>query len=135
MRYHCQEAGGPAAKYHFRRPVRFGGSMQRSRLVVLGLVAALTVAACGSRTTHAANISILPGPVPGLFKGAVNGTDAFFQYQNSLGGVYGRALKLAPYDDQFDCGQNRAITESNIGKVFAFVGSFSLFDNCGAQIL
>jgi ABC-type branched-subunit amino acid transport system substrate-binding protein len=81
------------------------------------------------------NVSILTGPVPGLFAGAFNGTDAFFQYQNSQGGVYGRQLKVLPRDDQFDCGQNKSLTESDIPKVFAFVGSFSLFDNCGAQAL
>jgi ABC-type branched-subunit amino acid transport system substrate-binding protein len=78
------------------------------------------------------NVSILTGPVPGLFAGAFNGTDAFFQYQNSQGGVYGRQLKVLPRDDQFDCGQNKSLTESDIPKSFAFVGSFSLFDNCGA---
>jgi ABC-type branched-subunit amino acid transport system substrate-binding protein len=81
------------------------------------------------------NVSILTGPVPGLFAGAFNGTDAFFQYQNSQGGVYGRTLKVLPRDDQFDCGQNKSQTEADIPKVFAFVGSFSLYDNCGAQAL
>jgi ABC-type branched-subunit amino acid transport system substrate-binding protein len=194
--------------------------MRKSRLVVLGLIAALCVAACGSRTTNlqkvealrgsgngevgsggdqgsgdlalggtggsgtlngstasgntggvsgggvgpsgsntntnsnaapsggnggatdvgvtatsitVGNVSILTGPVPGLFKGAVNGTDAFFQYQNSVGGVYGRKLTLKPLDDQFDCGVNKSLTEANASKVFAFVGSFSLYDNCGAD--
>jgi branched-chain amino acid transport system substrate-binding protein len=82
----------------------------------------------------AANISILTGPVPGLFAGAVNGTDAYFQYQNSLGGVYGRQLKLLAGDDGFDCGTNKALTQSDLTKAFAFVGSFSLFDNCGADV-
>jgi hypothetical protein len=81
------------------------------------------------------NISTLTGPVPGLFAGAVNGTDAFFAYQNSQGGVFGRQLKLNASDDQFDCGQNRGNTQSDMGKDFAFVGSFSLFDNCGAQVM
>jgi ABC-type branched-subunit amino acid transport system substrate-binding protein len=81
------------------------------------------------------NVSILTGPVPGLFAGALNGTDAYFQYQNSQGGVYGRQLKVLARDDQFDCGQNKSLTESDIPKVFAFVGGFSLFDNCGAQAL
>ena len=196
--------------------------MRRSRLVVLGMVAALATAACGSRTTDAqklealgssgrngvgaggeqltggegatgsdtglaagatgagstgggagggaagnkagtaaaaaggrfsgdnggatdigvtpksitvSNVSILTGPVPGLFAGAFNGTDAFFAYQNSQGGVYGRQLKALPRDDQFDCGQDKTITETDIPKVFAFVGGFTLFDNCGAQAL
>ncbi|HEX6476346.1 MAG TPA: ABC transporter substrate-binding protein [Acidimicrobiales bacterium] len=81
------------------------------------------------------NISTLTGPVPGLFAGAVNGTDAYFAYQNSRGGVFGRQIKVAASDDQFDCGQNKALTQSDIPKVFAFVGSFSLFDNCGAQVI
>ena len=80
------------------------------------------------------NVSILTGPVPGLFAGAFNGTDAYFQYINSQGGVYGRQLKVLPRDDQFDCGQNKTLTESDIPKVFAFVGSFSLYDNCGAAV-
>jgi len=80
------------------------------------------------------NISILTGPVPGLFAGAVNGTDAFYAYQNSQGGVYGRKLIDKPLDDQFDCGVNKSLTEANTSKVFAFVGSFSLYDNCGAQV-
>jgi ABC-type branched-subunit amino acid transport system substrate-binding protein len=81
-----------------------------------------------------ANVSIPQGPVPGLFKGAENGTDAFFAYQNSQGGVYGRKLNLLQLDDQFDCGINRSLTEANASKVFAFVGSFSLYDNCGADV-
>ena len=80
------------------------------------------------------NISIQSGPVPGLFIGALYGTDAYFQYINSQGGVYGRQLKVLSRDDTFDCGQNKTITESDIPKVFAFVGGFSLFDNCGAPI-
>lgn len=81
------------------------------------------------------NISTLTGPVPGLFAGAVNGTDAFFAYQNSQGGVFGRQLKVNAGDDQFDCGQNKAVTQSDVPKAFAFVGSFSLYDNCGAQVI
>ncbi|TMK87346.1 MAG: hypothetical protein E6G57_10880 [Actinobacteria bacterium] len=79
------------------------------------------------------NVSIQTGPVPGLFTGALYGTDAYFQYINSQGGVYGRQLKVLSRDDTFDCGQNKSITESDIPKVFAFVGGFSLYDNCGAQ--
>jgi ABC-type branched-subunit amino acid transport system substrate-binding protein len=48
--------------------------------------------------------------------------------------VYGRQLKLLPGDDQFDCGQNKALTEADLSKALAFVGSFSLFDNCGAEV-
>jgi ABC-type branched-subunit amino acid transport system substrate-binding protein len=81
------------------------------------------------------NVSILTGPVPGLFAGAVYGVDAYFAYQNSQGGVFGRQLKMSAGDDQFNCGTNKQITEENLNTVFAFVGSFSLFDNCGAEVL
>ncbi|MBV9043003.1 MAG: ABC transporter substrate-binding protein [Acidimicrobiia bacterium] len=81
------------------------------------------------------NVSLLTGPVPGLFKGAVVGTQAFFNYQNSLGGVCGRKLQLDPRDDQFDANQNKAQYEDVISKDFGFVGSFSVVDNGGAQVL
>jgi ABC-type branched-subunit amino acid transport system substrate-binding protein len=67
--------------------------------------------------------------VPGLFQGAVLGTQAFIAYQNAQGGVFGRQLKLDARDDQFDTGQNRAATDDLLNKAFAFVGSFSLYDD------
>jgi ABC-type branched-subunit amino acid transport system substrate-binding protein len=80
------------------------------------------------------NVSILSGPVPGLFQGAPNGADAFFAYQNSLGGVNGRKIVVKSSDDAFSCNQNQNETQSLAGQAFAFVGSFSLFDNCGAKV-
>jgi ABC-type branched-subunit amino acid transport system substrate-binding protein len=81
------------------------------------------------------NVADLSGPVPGLFEGAVIGTQAYFAKINSEGGIYGRQLKLAIGDGQLDCGQNKARTEGLVPKVFAFVGSFSLYDDCGAAVL
>jgi ABC-type branched-subunit amino acid transport system substrate-binding protein len=81
------------------------------------------------------NVSLLTGPVPGLFKGAVAGTQAFFAYQNSLGGVCGRKLQLDARDDQFDTNQNRAQYQDLLGTAFGFVGSFSVVDDGGAQVL
>jgi len=49
------------------------------------------------------NISDLGGPVPGLFQGGPYGTQAYFDYINSQGGVYGRKLQLKVNDDQLDC--------------------------------
>ncbi|HEV3353661.1 MAG TPA: ABC transporter substrate-binding protein [Acidimicrobiales bacterium] len=82
-----------------------------------------------------ANVSLLTGPVPGLFKGAKDGTQAFFNYQNSLGGVCGRKLQLDPRDDQFDANQNKSQYQDAIGKDFGFVGSFSVVDEGGASVL
>src|SRR5437879_5779901 len=75
------------------------------------------------------NISTLSGPVPGLFAGAVYGTQAWVAYQNSLGGINGRKIRLDVRDDQFDTGQNRAQTDEAIAKDFSLVGSFSLYDD------
>src|SRR5205085_2015025 len=68
------------------------------------------------------NVATLSGPVPGLFQGAVIGTQAWAAYQNSIGGIAGRKIKLEIRDDQFDTGQNRAATQDLIPKVFALVG-------------
>src|SRR5207244_1976935 len=64
-----------------------------------------------------------------LFSGAVTGAQAVIAYQNSKGGLFGRFLKLDARDDQFDTGQNRAQTIDLISKTFAFLGSFSLYDD------
>lgn len=81
------------------------------------------------------NVSDVGGPVPGLFAGGPKGTQAYFNYINSLGGVYGRRLQLVAADDGLQCSQNEADYSDMVHKVFAFVGSWSLDDNCGAQII
>jgi ABC-type branched-subunit amino acid transport system substrate-binding protein len=81
------------------------------------------------------SVTTLSGPVPGLFAGAVKGARAYFAYQNSLGGIYGRQLNLSVADDQLDCGQNRAQHLSQVPHVLGFVSSLSLYDNCGAEVL
>ncbi|HWW53643.1 MAG TPA: ABC transporter substrate-binding protein, partial [Acidimicrobiales bacterium] len=86
-------------------------------------------------TISVGNVSDLGGPVPGLFQGGPYGTQAYFDYVNSQGGVYGRKLKLVTADDQLTCSQNEADYQNLVGQVFAFVGGWSLDDNCGAQIL
>lgn len=81
------------------------------------------------------NVSDLSGPVPGLFQGAATGTQAYINYINSQGGIYGRDLKLTATDSQTSCSQTESSYSSLVGKVFAFVGSFGLYDNCGASVL
>ena len=80
-------------------------------------------------TVTLGNVSTLSGPVPGLFQGAVIGSQAVVAYQNSKGGLFGRKFKLEVRDDQFDTGQNRNNTIELLNKAFAFIGSFSLYDS------
>lgn len=81
------------------------------------------------------NISDVSGPRPGLFAGAVTGTQAYFAKINSTGGIFGRQLKVDVGDSQLDCAQNKQKTGDRVNKVFAYVGSFSLFDDCGTDVL
>jgi ABC-type branched-subunit amino acid transport system substrate-binding protein len=73
--------------------------------------------------------------VPGLFQGAVIGTQAYVAKVNSEGGVFGRKIKVAVGDGQLDCGQNKSQHAALSSKVFAFVGSFSLYDDCGTEAI
>ena len=79
------------------------------------------------------NVATLSGPVPGIFQGAVIGSQAGVAYLNGKGGMFGRKFKLDVRDDQFDTGQNRAQTIDLLGKAFAFTGSFSLYDDAALE--
>lgn len=81
------------------------------------------------------NVTVLTGPVPGLFAGALNGVKAYFAYINSQGGVNGRKLLIDSGDDGYQCSTNASVTQGMIGKVYAFVGNFSVLDSCGVPIL
>jgi ABC-type branched-subunit amino acid transport system substrate-binding protein len=82
------------------------------------------------------NVSTISGIVPGLFEGAAVGTDAYLSYIDSTeGGVDGRLLALYSEDDKFNGDDNSSETQSLIGKVIGFAGSFSLEDQDGGLIL
>ena len=78
------------------------------------------------------NVATLGGPVPGLFRGALVGVQARLALANSQGGVHGRQFRVLSADDNFDAGQHRAKVRELQDDVFAFVGSFSLFDGAAA---
>jgi ABC-type branched-subunit amino acid transport system substrate-binding protein len=80
-------------------------------------------------------VGTLTGPVPGLFRGALIGTQAFMAYQNSQGGLYGRRIRVVPADDALDSGKNRAGHLQLKDQVLAFVGSFSVNDDGGISVL
>jgi len=67
-------------------------------------------------------------PISGLFKGAEDGTQAYFDYINSLGGVNGRKIKLDAQDSLYSDGTVANDTAAQIQKDFALVGGFSLDD-------
>ena len=81
------------------------------------------------------NVATLTGPIPGLFAASPAATDAFFQYINSQGGVFGRKLVMKGADDALDCNKNSSATSDLLPQVFAFVGSFTVVDNCSAKAL
>ena len=81
------------------------------------------------------NVADQSGPVPGLFSSAAYGAQAYFAYVNSQGGIFGRQFKLTAGDSQTDCTQTQNAYRNLIPKVFAFVGSFGLYDDCGAKTL
>jgi len=80
-------------------------------------------------------VGTLTGPVPGIFRGALVGAQAWVNYQNSQGGLMGRKLTLIPADDALDSGKNRAAHLQLKDKVFSFVGSFSINDDGGAPVI
>ena len=68
----------------------------------------------------------LTAPLPGLFKGAEDGTQAYFDYINSQGGVNGRMIKLDAQDSAYNDGTVANATSAQIKSDFALVGGFSL---------
>ena len=79
------------------------------------------------------NVSTLS--LGGLFKGAVVGTQAYFDFVNSTGGVNGRKLQIDSADDNFTGATNKQATQNAITNDFSLVGSFSLEDNYGGALL
>ena len=88
-----------------------------------------------SKSVTVGNVSIISGPVPGLFEGAPIGVKAYFAMINSEGGVDGRTLLVDSKDDAFSGQQNTTETRDAINSDFALVGSFSLFDGYGCAAL
>jgi ABC-type branched-subunit amino acid transport system substrate-binding protein len=74
------------------------------------------------------SISDISSPVPGLFEGAKIGTEAYFAYVNSQGGVNGRKLILDGMDSAFSTGKIASEVASIAQNDFAIVGGFSLLD-------
>jgi len=86
-----------------------------------------------SKSVTVANVSTLDG---GLFKGAPVGAQAYADYVNSTGGVNGRTITVNSGNDGYNNGaNNKALTQQAVSSDFALVGSFSLNDSYGGQVL
>ena len=141
-----------------------GASLGRRRRVAVTLtvgVLATILVACSSTASQAPSGSSSKSPIPpaafhgttgltatsvrvgnvstqtiGLFTGAPTGLKAYADYVNSTGGVNGRKIVVDSADDGYNNGaNNKALTQADIAKDFAMVGSFSLNDQFGAQVL
>ena len=76
-----------------------------------------------------ANITSITGVAPGLTQSAQQATEAWAAYVNSQGGICGRQIKVTPFDDQNDSGQNYADAQQACSTDFAMVGNASGFDD------
>jgi branched-chain amino acid transport system substrate-binding protein len=81
-----------------------------------------------AKTVTVGSISDISSPVPGLFEGAKVGTEAYFAYINSKGGVNGRKLILKGEDSAFSTGTVTSEVQTIAKTEFAIVGGFSLLD-------
>jgi len=88
-----------------------------------------------AKSVTVGQVDDLSSPIPGLFKGAEDGTKAYFAYVNSQGGVYGRKLVLDAQDSAFQTGQVATATGAQIRKDFALVGGFSLLDSAEKPLI
>lgn len=75
------------------------------------------------------------GPVPGIFEPSVRATQAWANYINSQGGIFGRKVKVIPIDSKTSAADNRAGALQACKQAFAVVGSMSAYDDGGASAL
>jgi ABC-type branched-subunit amino acid transport system substrate-binding protein len=81
-----------------------------------------------AKTITVGSISDISEPIAGLFEGAKVGTEAYFAYINSQGGVNGRKLILNGMDSAFSSGTVANEAQSIAKSDLAIVGGFSLLD-------
>ena len=86
-------------------------------------------------TSTSVTIGNISTETAGLFTGAVVGTKAYAAYVNSQGGINGRRIVVATYDDNFTGSGNKDSTQTAVDNDFATVGGFSLEDNFGGTVL
>ncbi len=81
-------------------------------------------------------ISDVTGPVSGLFQGAQQGMVTFANYVNQTqGGICGHHINVSFRDGGTNCTQTQNAASDLVNKVFAFVGTFALYDNCAVPVI
>jgi ABC-type branched-subunit amino acid transport system substrate-binding protein len=88
-----------------------------------------------STSVTVGQVDDLTAPLPGLFKGAEDGTRAYFDYVNSTGGVNGRKIELDAQDSAYNDGTVANATTAQIKNDFALVGGFSLDDSAEEPLI
>ena len=81
------------------------------------------------------NVVDLTGPIPGLFKGAREATEAYVEKINSSGGLNGHPVELVTADSQTTCNGATAAWNSVMPQVQAMVGSISGLDSCAEKAI
>jgi branched-chain amino acid transport system substrate-binding protein len=76
-------------------------------------------------------VTTLTGIVPGLFRGAVIGAQAYAAYQNNRGGILGRKLQITVADDKLSGDEYRAQVIRLSPNVFSFLNNFSVYEEVG----
>ncbi|HVC69075.1 MAG TPA: ABC transporter substrate-binding protein [Acidimicrobiales bacterium] len=123
----CSSTGRPTARPPTSTSTRPAGSSQPPTGLVSPGVTATTVTV--------GQVDDLTLPIAGLFKGAEDGTQAYFDYINSQGGVNGRTLKLDAGDSLYSDGTAANTTAAQAKNDFALVGGFSLVDSAEESVI
>lgn len=81
------------------------------------------------------DVMSISGPTPGVFNDVTESAQAYVDYVNSLGGVYGRKLSLSVGDDAYDVTKDQAVCAKLIPQSFALVASYGFADaGCYPQV-
>lgn len=81
-----------------------------------------------AKTVTVGQVTDISQPVPGLFRAAADGTKAYIDYINSMGGVNGRKIVFDGRDSDFSSATVVSDTENQAKNDFALVGGYSLLD-------
>jgi ABC-type branched-subunit amino acid transport system substrate-binding protein len=104
------------------------GTLSLGATSVAGAATSAATPGITAKTITVGSISDISSPIPGLFKGAKVGAQAYFNYINSQGGVNGRKIILDARDSAFSSGTVASEAQSIATNDFAFVGGYSLLD-------